>query len=55
MGYLRQTALLSHGLSIGRADEGGDWGGTATSSAGLAAVDGGTSQKGTQQGRQSGG
>jgi hypothetical protein len=43
---------MSHVLSVGHADQGGDWGGTATPGAGLAAVDGRTSQKGNQQGRQ---
>ena len=48
-GYQAQTALLSGGLTFGRADE-GDWGGTATPEARLAAATARPSQKESQQG-----
>jgi diadenosine tetraphosphate (Ap4A) HIT family hydrolase len=53
-GYQAQTALLSGGLPFGRADE-GDWGGTATPEARLAAATARPSQKESQQGLLPGG
>jgi hypothetical protein len=49
-GYQGQTAVLSRGLPVGRADE-GDWGGTTTPGAELAAAATRPSLKGSQQGR----
>ena len=48
-GYHAQTALLSGGLTFGRADE-GDWGGIATPEARLAAAAKRPHQRGSQQG-----
>ena len=48
-GYQGQTALLSLGLPVGRADE-GYWGGTAIPEAGLTAATARPSQKDCQQG-----
>jgi diadenosine tetraphosphate (Ap4A) HIT family hydrolase len=49
-GVQGQTARLSLGLPVGRADE-GDWGGTPTPATGLAAAASRPRQKGSQQGR----
>ena len=53
-GYQAQTARLSGGLTFARADE-GDWGGTATPEARLAAATARPSQKESQQGLLPGG
>jgi hypothetical protein len=49
-GYQGQTALLSRGLTVCRAHEGG-WGGTPTPRAGLATAASLSFQKGFQRGR----